>query len=438
MEDMRAERLHEELKKKDQRSHGQRDRDRLLYSSAFNRLSNVTQVACPHEGYIFHNRLTHSLKVAQIARRIAEILNKTESELVKTYGGLDPDVVEAAALAHDLGHPPFGHIAEDELNKLCIKYGAKDGFEGNAQSFRVVAKIESNRSEYDGLNLSRATLNAILKYPWLKDVNNSGDTRDNKIRNNKYGAYFTENDSFEFARQGSVSREGEKSLEAAIMDYADNIAYSIHDFDDFYRAGLIPVDFLSSSMDEFDGFLEKWKLSNPLVESEIENNKEQFIDLLESVRLEKQYVGYKSQRAELHKRMSILIQKFVTTIKIRPIDGEGEIIQSDKGSYWRLEFLQRVVREYVINNSQLATQQHGQRNIIRFLFDSFCDAISNNNKDLVPPRFQENITNHENDRAIIARSAADIVSSLSDKQAVTMFHRLFGIDTGSITDFLHD
>jgi dGTPase len=430
---MRAERLHKELKKEDQRSHGQRDRDRLLYSSAFNRLSNVTQVACPHEGYIFHNRLTHSLKVAQLARRIAEILNKTESELVKTYGGLDPDVVEAAALAHDLGHPPFGHIAEDELNKLCIEYGAEDGFEGNAQSFRIVAKIESNRGEYEGLNLSRATLNAILKYPWFKDVKNNDD-----IQGKKYGAYFTEKDSFEFARQGSVSRESEKSLEAAIMDYAANIAYSIHDFDDFYRAGLIPVDFLSTSMDEFDGFLEKWKLNNPLVESEIENNKEQFIDLLDSVRLEKQYVGYKSQRAELHKRMSILIQKFVTTIRIRPVDGEGDILQSDKGSYWRLAFLQRVVRDYVINNSQLATQQHGQRNIIKFLFNSFCDAISNSNRDLVPPRFQESITNHGNDRAIIARSAADIVSSLSDKQAVTMFHRLFGIDTGSITDFLHD
>lgn len=114
------------------RSPGQRDRDRILYTDALQRLANVTQVASPGEGIVFHNRLTHTHEVAQIARRLAEKLLEGQRELAEQLGGLDPDVVEAAALAHDLGHPPFGHIAENELDLLARAHNAPEGFEGNA------------------------------------------------------------------------------------------------------------------------------------------------------------------------------------------------------------------------------------------------------------------------------------------------------------------
>lgn len=124
----------------DYRTPGQVDRDRILYSSAFARLAEVTRVVSADRGYVFHNRLTHSLKVAQLARRISERLHHVQSREAQALG-LDPDVAEAAALAHDLGHPPFGHIAEEELHRLAQKEGLPDGFEGNAQSFRIVARL---------------------------------------------------------------------------------------------------------------------------------------------------------------------------------------------------------------------------------------------------------------------------------------------------------
>ena len=115
----------------------------MQYASAFARLAEVTQVVSADKGYVFHNRLTHSLKVAQLARRLAEKLKAEQPNAVRKLGGLDPDVAEAAALAHDLGHPPFGHLAEEALDELCREHGLTDGFEGNAQSFRIVTKLRS-------------------------------------------------------------------------------------------------------------------------------------------------------------------------------------------------------------------------------------------------------------------------------------------------------
>lgn len=130
----------------DPRSAFQRDRDRVLYSPEFRRLSGVTQVASAGEGDVFHNRLTHSLKVAQVGRRLAERLQKDcASEELHAWGGLDPDVVETAGLAHDLGHPPFGHDGEEEICKSVEANNDENGFEGNAQSFRIVTRLAAHR-----------------------------------------------------------------------------------------------------------------------------------------------------------------------------------------------------------------------------------------------------------------------------------------------------
>ena len=138
----RYDRRHEKDRDPDQRSAFQRDRDRILYSPLFRRLAGVTQVVHAAEGHIYHNRLTHTLKVAQIGRRVAEhLIASNKSDLVTAVGGIDPDVVETAALAHDLGHPPFGHIAESELDAQLRRKNINDGFEGNPQSFRIVTKF---------------------------------------------------------------------------------------------------------------------------------------------------------------------------------------------------------------------------------------------------------------------------------------------------------
>ncbi len=163
-------------------------------------------------------------------------------------GGLDPEVVEAAALAHDLGHPPFGHAAERELDKLMRDAGVLDGFEGNAQTFRVLTKLAIRSSDFPGLNLCRATLNAVLKYPWYRQTFP-------ERRQQKWGAYGAESGEFAWVR-GPEPRDTRKCAEAELMDFADDIAYAIHDVEDFYRAGLIPLDRLVRYDDEVDKFLE--------------------------------------------------------------------------------------------------------------------------------------------------------------------------------------
>src|SRR5689334_9693171 len=143
------------------------DRDRIVASPFFARLAGVTQVISPGgAGLLVHNRMTHSLKVAQVARAIAE---RVDPDLAEKLGGCDPDVVEAAALAHDLGHPPFGHLGERVLDRVARqRLSLRDGFEGNAQSYRIVTSTESRGAATTGLDLTAAVRAAMLKYPWTR------------------------------------------------------------------------------------------------------------------------------------------------------------------------------------------------------------------------------------------------------------------------------
>lgn len=163
----------------DQRQVFERDRDRILYSSAFHRLAGITQIVRAGELDIFHTRQQHTYKVAQIGRRLAQHRMRVQPDEAKLHG-LDDEVVEAACLAHDLGHPPFGHAAETELDRIvrdptivgCESVdAAADGYEGNAQTFRILTKLAVRYSrDNPGLDLTRATLAATLKYPWLRDL----------------------------------------------------------------------------------------------------------------------------------------------------------------------------------------------------------------------------------------------------------------------------
>ena len=222
-----------------QRSPYERDRARVLHCAAFRRLATKTQVhtagsgpAHPGpggSGDFLRTRLTHSLEVGQIARHMGESL------------GCDPDIVDVAGLAHDLGHPPFGHNGEDALDAIA---GSCGGFEGNAQTLRVLTRLEAKVVWPDGrsagLNLTRAALDATAKYPWLRQPGQK-----------KFGAYADDREVFDWLRAGVPAGEPQRrSLEAQVMDWADDVAYSVHDVEDGIYGGHIPIGQLLMDADE--------------------------------------------------------------------------------------------------------------------------------------------------------------------------------------------
>ena len=432
----RDERYYSNDRGPDQRTPFQRDRDRILYTSAFRRLAWVTQVVSASEGEPFHNRLTHTLEVAQIGRRLAEHLLQEQPEEAQAVSGLSPDVVEAAALAHDLGHPPFGHTAEEELDKLILSKNVADGFEGNPQSFRVVTKLSIRNTEFPGLNLTRATLNAILKYPWHRQD-------DSPERRRKWGVYASEKDEFAWVREDET-QDGRKSAEAELMDFADDIAYAVHDVEDFFRTGLIPLDRLFRNDDEVDKFLDgafsSLKRNNQNIKYGKDNCKEVFKQLLETFRVTEPYAGTRQQRAILRSMTAGLIGGYVNAIRLQvPSQANDRRVRIEEQAEVELFVLKQLTWHYVINNAALATQQHGQRRIIRELFEIFGNAIESREFDIFPVSFRGRMEqlleggryDLEEDRV---RIISDLISGMTEQQVVAMHQRLTGVSLGTVMD----
>lgn len=405
-----------------------KDRDRILYTTNFQRLARVTQVVAPNERVLTHNRLTHSLEVAQIGRGLAEALlaKDEQQEAIQAAGGLTPEVVEAACLAHDLGHPPFGHVAEETLNTLLTDKGVTDGFEGNAQSFRIVTRLGVRYTDAPGLNLTRATLNGVLKYPWRRG--------ESEAKPKKWGAYESEGSDLDWARELMPAPTHFVSIEAGLMDWADDVAYAVHDLDDFFRAGVIPLDRLTTDQNEQERFLEVELAREGVNYSDRDHTILVFADLMTTIPAIRPFRGTKLDRARMRSFTSRLIGEYINAVSIQASAQDTYRVQIEPTKEIEVSLLKGLTWYYVINSPSLVSQRYGQSNLIKSLFTILAEAAGTpGDQYIFPPFFQEQLALGQSDSAVL-RTVADYIASMSEAQAVEIHQRLTGQSLGSGID----
>lgn len=386
-----------------------RDRARVLHSSSLRRLAAKTQVMSPTLGSDFaRNRLTHSLEVAQVGREIGTAL------------GVDPDLVDTACLVHDLGHPPFGHNGETALNDWAADIG---GFEGNAQSLRLLTRLEAKVMGLDGrsygLNLTRASLDASLKYPWRLDqaVTEPGSNRQ------KFGVYDDDAEIFDWVREGLGHHR--PAIEAQIMDLADDIAYSVHDFEDAIFGGFISVPELQNpnyAEDHYDQFrrVTGEDFTLPRLEAAIARIRsndfwmkswdEGRADQARLKNLTSQFIGRFLQvsitATQAHFAANTLIRHQAEVIVPQEIRDE-------------IALLKGIVALNVMHNKERQPAYRQQRELLTELADRLWQLQGQE----LEPMFRSDWQAADSDRAA-RRVVVDQVASLSDQSATAMHRRL--------------
>jgi dGTPase len=392
------------------RSDFARDRGRLLHSSALRRLAAKTQVLSPTAGLDFaRNRLTHSLEVAQVGRELAVSL------------GLDPDLVDTACLAHDLGHPPFGHNGERALNAWAEDIG---GFEGNAQTLRILTRIEPKVFGEDGrsygLNLTRASLDASCKYPWpaAQGVPDPGGR-------SKFGFYDDDTAAFEWMRIGAPERQ--RCIEAQVMDLSDDIAYSVHDFEDAIVSGYLDVPALGARVehDELVDSMFEW-IGGEIGHDELIaafdrlDNLDAWID---------SWNGSRIDHAKLKNLTSQLIGRFaheaVHATRARHPSGSlirfGADVVVPRETQAEIAVLKGIVAANVMSTNSRKPIYQQQRDILSELADVLLWTAPRNLDAGFRADWDAAQTDADRKRAVV-----DQVASLTDQSAMSWHERLVG------------
>jgi dGTPase len=387
------ERFHQESAKRASRSEFARDRARIIHSFSLRKLAAKTQVAVPWADDFPRTRLSHSLECAQIGREIGEVL------------GADPDLIDTACLAHDLGHPPFGHNGEVALNKIAARAG---GFEGNAQSFRILTRLES-KSEANGksigLNLTRASLDAATKYPWPREE-----------ESNKFGVYGDDLQIFQWMRsQQIVGRK--TSIEAQIMDWSDDIAYSVHDFEDGVVTGKIPVAAIAGEIDS----IFKLAKSEFLPESEEAEFERAFMRLRDLSYWPKNFEPTRSQQAQLKNLTSLLIGRFASAAQelTRSVHGDGDLIryQADleipESSRSEVALLKAISSHFVIKAESAKERYLNQQILLAELVERLLESAPMNIDPFFIDQWRASVGDEEKLRTVV-----DQVASMTDHGAI--------------------
>ncbi|MGW0732156.1 dGTP triphosphohydrolase [Streptomyces sp. NPDC002851] len=415
-----------------QRSGFEHDVDRILYSTQWRALAGKSQVVASGELGAYHTRLTHSMKVAQLGRRMAE-------RLERSYGGPSPALVEAACMAHDIGHPPFGHAGEMALRATMDELRSHDpdqrldSFEGNAQTLRVLTFLAAHKYPgHRGLHLTRACLDASTKYPWRRTTR-----EEDPARHVKWGVYDADREAFAWVRNGRT--DAAVPVEEQVMDWADDVTYACHDVEDFYRTGLIPLASLFPPPGTAGGETEReqrrfldyvqGKRARDGVPFDRSSAQELMAEIGKRLSVPAPYSGSHKDAVAVNRRTADLIDYFTRGITLE-VGGKAAVrygarlvIPAERRA--ACDLLKELVWAYVIDRPALATQQHGKRRVVSELL-----RWSHQSPELLPPDRAEELQLHGDG----LRAAADHVASLTEGQALALHRRLSGTGLGSVND----
>ena len=366
------------------RSPYQRDRDRIIHSSAFRRLKHKTQVFVEHEGDYYRTRLTHTIEVAQVARTIAGVL------------GLNTDLAEAVALAHDLGHTPFGHTGEDAMERLMAPYG---GFDHNAQALRIVTRLERHYADFDGLNLSWETLEGIAKHNGPVTGPNADAKHDGPL---PYALA-------EVNAQWDLELDTHASAEAQVAAIADDVAYSHHDLHDGLRSGLFTEDDLMQLPVTGPAFEEVDRLYPGLE------------------RMRRRHEALRRVFGRMVEDVIAVAQNRLTSAQPKSVDDIRHmgttVIRFSKPLYQEL----KAVRSFLFHRMYRAPSVMAVRaEVTRMVDDLF--PLFLRRPDLLPPEWQGDVRS-ATDETQLARVVADYVAGMTDRFAIQEHSRLMSAVT---------
>jgi dGTPase len=396
------------------------DRDRIIHTSSFRRLQNKTQVFFSGEYDFYRTRLTHSIEVAQIGRSLCDRLNRT-SPLLRPDYRIDPDLVEAVCLSHDIGHPPFGHTGERTLHRLMQPYG---GFEGNAQTLRILATILFGPDR--GMNPTRALMDGVLKYKTL--FGEVPDQRNHFLYADQAPllGFVTAGRGFPASLGPGKPRNGFRSIECLIMDWADDTAYSLNDIADGIQAGFIHVD-----------KIERWAAARTLTDTQSARLRE----LIEAIR-----------RGRVESTMGKKIGRFIGAAELVEVSGPDAFLCDltarhrhrlalDPEVEEECALYKQIALDLVFRSQQLQQLDRKSDYILSRLFGVFAELY------IVPDKpgrghyrllsdEEEALVFSQPDESARARVICDVLAKMTDGIASRTYRRLFDADFGSIVDLV--
>lgn len=408
-----------ESNREDYRTPFQIDRDRIIHSSEFRRLQGKTQVFLPGEYDFYRTRLTHSIEVSQIGRSICSFLCSSNKDIFNDNYYIDSDLVESACLAHDLGHPPFGHAGERTLHRLMEPYG---GFEGNAQTLRLITEIfyrtdDSRR----GMNPTRAFIDSILKY---KSLFSNLDNPENHF------IYDYQQEYIDFTFDGKLDGlglspgselNGLRSIECQIMDWADDTAYAINDLVDSISGGFITIFKLL-----------KWREAN---HNKISDLKLLYLDdIIEWMK-----------KGNFKPKFGSQIGDFINSCSIVEIEPQLKINSNryrynliiDNDFLEKVDLYKKVSADIVFKSSQLHQIEYKGDKMLSKIFNVLEDNYITHIRPMkLLPDFSDRLIRIEKDSTARARLVCDQLAGMTDSFAMRNYKRLFDEDYSSLTDFV--